>query len=140
MEDQAVEPAKLHDFATRYARGWCTQDPERVAAFYAEQGSLSVNNGEPDAGRAASAEVARGFMDAFPDMRVTSDELVREPEGIRFRWTLTGTNTGPGGTGKAVRISGHELWKFDDRGLISESKGHFDSAEYERQLQYGASG
>jgi hypothetical protein len=45
-----------------------------------------------------------------------------------FHWTLTGTNTGPGGTGKRVRISGYELWQFDHAGLIAESKDHFDSA------------
>jgi predicted ester cyclase len=54
-----------------------------------------------------------------------------------FRWTLTGTNTGSGGTGKRVRISGYELWKIDNDGLIAESKGNFDSAEYERQLKHG---
>ncbi len=32
-------------------------------------------------------------------------------------------------------ISGYELWKIDNDGLIGESKGHFDSAEYERQLK-----
>jgi predicted ester cyclase len=37
--------------------------------------------------------------------------------------------------GKCVRISGYELWKIDNDGLIAESKGHFDSAEYERQFK-----
>jgi hypothetical protein len=31
-------------------------------------------------------------------------------------------------------ISGYELWNIDNDGLIAESKGHFDTAEYERQL------
>jgi hypothetical protein len=57
-----------------------------------------------------------------------------------FHWTLTGTNTGPGGTRKRVRISGYELWQFDNAGLIENSKGHFDSAEYERQLNFGVVG
>jgi hypothetical protein len=47
---------------------------------------------------------------------------------------LIGTNTGPGGTGSKVRISGYELWKIGDDGLITESKGNFDAADYERQL------
>jgi len=42
--------------------------------------------------------------------------------------------------GKCVRISGCELWKIDNDGLIAESKGHFDSAEYERQLKAGVEG
>ena len=42
------------------------------------------------------------------------------------------------GTRKRVRISGYELWKIDNDGLIAESKGHFDAAEYEHQLKHGA--
>ena len=36
-----------------------------------------------------------------------------------------------------VRISGDELWKIGNNGLIAESKGHFDGAEYELQLKLG---
>ena len=45
------------------------------------------------------------------------------------------TNTGPGGTGKSVRIHGYEEWTFGADGLIAESKGHYDEAEYQRQLK-----
>jgi predicted ester cyclase len=127
--------AETTTFAKRYAQAWCSQNPESVAAFYAENGSLSVNHGPPAVGRTAIAEVARGFRRDFPDMIVTMDKVSRDPDGTTFHWTLTGTNTGPGGTGKRVRISGYELWKIDNDGLIGESKGHFDSAEYERQLR-----
>ena len=133
---------ELNDFASRYAKAWCSQNPESVAAFFAENGSLSVNDGPPAVGRAAIAEVARGFMKTFPDMVVTIDDVTPEsPVGGRsscdaaFHWTLTGTNSGPDGTEKRVRISGYELWKIDKDGLIAVSKGHFDSAEYERQLR-----
>ena len=51
--------AKLTEFATRYAKAWCSQDPERVAAFFAENGLLSVNDGPPAVGRAAIAEIAQ---------------------------------------------------------------------------------
>ena len=127
----------LTEFAKRYAEAWCSHHPEKVASFFAENGSLRVNDGPTAVGRAAIAEIAREFMTTFPDMVVTSDKL--EPRGNRtaFHWTLTGTNSGPGGTGKRVRISGYELWQIGNGGLIAESKGHFDSAEYERQLRYG---
>src|SRR5207244_10814905 len=105
--------------------------------FVAANGSVSVHAGPPAVSRAAIAEIARGFMRDFPDMVVTFDKVVREPRGTVFHWTLTGTNTGPGGMGKRVRISGYELWKIDNKELIAESKGHFDSAEYERQLKHG---
>jgi predicted ester cyclase len=48
---------------------------------------------------------------------------------------MIGTNSGPDGTGNRVRISGYELWKISDHGLIAESRGHFDTADYERQLK-----
>ena len=129
--------ARVTTFAKRYAEAWCSQNPESVAAFFAENGSLRVNEGPPAVGRAAIAEVARGFMRDLPDMIVTMDDVTHDSDGTKFHWTLTGTNTGPGGTGKRLRISGYELWKFDNDGLIAESKGHFDSAEYERQLKRG---
>jgi uncharacterized protein (TIGR02246 family) len=129
--------AKITAFAKRYAEAWCSQNPENVATFFAENGSLTVNDGPPAVGRAAIAQVARGFMRDLPDMIVTMDEVTSDSDGTKFHWTLTGTNTGLGGTGKRVRISGYELWQFNSTGLIAESKGHFDDAEYERQIKHG---
>ena len=122
---------ELNDFAACYAKAWCTQNPESVAAFFAENGSLSVNDGPPAVGRAAIAEIAREFMRDFPDMTVTFDKLELLGDKAAFHWTLTGTHAG---TGNHVRISGSELWKINNAGLIAESKGHFDAAEYERQV------
>jgi predicted ester cyclase len=121
----------LSEFAKRYAEAWCSHNPESVAAFFAENASLTVNGGPPT----RALEIARGFMRDFPDMVVTFDRLEPRGDAIAFHWTLIGTNTGPGGTGNRVRISGYELWKIDNDGLIAESKGNFDAAEYERQLK-----
>jgi predicted ester cyclase len=130
-------PLELDEFAKCYAKAWCSQNPEDVAAFFAEKGSLSVNGDAPAVGRAAITEVARGFMTAFPDMVVTMDELIRKPQALEFHWTLTGTNSGLGGTGKRVRISGYEEWQINADGFIAASRGHFDAAEYKRQLEHG---
>ena len=51
--------AKITTFAKRYAEAWCSQNPESVAAFFAENGSLRVNEGPPAVGRAAIAEVGK---------------------------------------------------------------------------------
>jgi uncharacterized protein (TIGR02246 family) len=132
--------AELTTFAKRYANAWCSQNPENVATFFAENGSLSINDGPPAVGRAAIAKEAESFMTTFPDMVVTFGKLKLRGDTTAFHWTLNGTNTGPGGTGKRVRISGYELWKIDNDELIAESKGHFDNAEYERQLKHGVDG
>ena len=129
-----VDLAQLTTFAKRYAEAWCSQNPESVAAFFAERGSISINNGPPAVGRAAIAAEARAFMTTLPDMTVTFDRLEPPADRTAFHWTLTGTYAG---TGNHVRISGYELSKIDNAGLIAESSGHFDAAEFEHQLMHG---
>ncbi|MDX2154078.1 MAG: ester cyclase [Bryobacteraceae bacterium] len=126
--------ADLRDFARRYTAAWCSQEPASVAAFFSEDGWLRVNDGPPAVGRRAVAATAESFMTAFPDLAVVMDDLVIQPE-VQYHWTLTGTNTGPGGTGRRVRISGYEAWRVGRDGLIAGSQGHFDAAEYRRQLE-----
>lgn len=132
-----MDPSSLNDFATRYTAAWCSHDPTRVAAFFTENGSLTINGGTPSVGRAAIAAAAQAFVTTFPDMVVTMDSVADEGARAAYRWTLTGTNTGPGGSGNAVRISGYEEWIFGADGLIAASQGHFDAAEYQRQLNNG---
>jgi uncharacterized protein (TIGR02246 family) len=130
-------PDQLEDFARRYTAAWCSQDPASVAALYAPDGSLTINGGTPSVGTAAITAAAHGFMVAFPDMQVLMDGLRIGDEAVEYHWILAGTNTGPGGTGKRVRISGYEEWTFGDDGLVAESQGHYDAAEYDRQLVEG---
>jgi hypothetical protein len=127
----------LRDFAARYTAAWCSQNSESVAEFYSSQGSLRVNDGPPAFGRNAIAEVARSFMVAFPDLCVVMTEVRLEAGELEYHWTLSGTNTGPGRTGRRVLISGFEQWSFGSDGLIASSQGHFDAAEYRRQMEHG---
>jgi len=128
---------QLRNFATRYTAAWCRGNPEAVAAFFSPNGSLKINDGTPCVGRAAIAAAAQSFMTNFPDLQVFFDALKQNGSRNEYHWTLTGTNAAPGGTGKEVRISGFESWKFSPDGLIEESLGHFDAAEYARQLAHG---
>ena len=125
----------VRDFARSYTDAWGSHDPARVASHYTPGGTIAINEGEPT----EITEVARSFMEAFPDIQVFMDDVVLRGESVEFHWTFTGTNTGPGGTGKWVRISGFEEWTFGDDGLVAESKGRYDQAEYDRQLEHGAS-
>ena len=135
-----MESTKLNDFAARYTAAWCSQNASRVASFFADQGSLRINEGSPSIGRAAITAAAQSFMSAFPDLLVRMDRLDVDGARTTYHWTLTGTNTAPGGTGKPVRISGYEEWRIGPDGLIAESKGHFNEAEYQRQLSADAEG
>lgn len=124
----------LNSFGKKYADAWSSQRPVRVAAFFAPNGILTVNEGTPAIGTREITEVAKGFMDAFPDMIVAMDSLVTRSKKTEFHWTLTGTNTGEGGAGNKVAISGFEEWILNNDGLIQESNGSFDSEDYDRQL------
>jgi len=61
-----MDPAKLHEFATRYTAAWCSQNAPGVASFFAEGGSLKINDGSPSVGRTAITAAAWGFMTACP--------------------------------------------------------------------------
>lgn len=134
-----IEPGYLRDFARRYTAAWCSHDAVSVASFYSPNGSLAINGGTPAVGRSAVAQAAQGFITAFPDLQVLMDDLIIQGERAEYHWTLVGTNTGPGGTGHRVRISGFEAWKIGPDHLILESRGTFDNAKYQRQVAHGFS-
>ena len=122
----------------RYTAAWCSQNPASVAAFFLPDASFTVNNGAPAVGRSEITELAQSFMTAFPDLQVVMDDVRVRADCAEYHWTLIGTNTGPGGSGHRVRISGFERWQVGDDGLIAASEGQFDRSEYQRQLEYGA--
>ena len=63
------------------------------------------------------------------------DDLVLKDDVVEYHWTFTGTSAE---TGRWVRIPGYEQWRIGADGLIAESRGHYDQAEYERQVREGA--
>jgi predicted ester cyclase len=130
-----LDAAYWREFTTRYTAAWCSNDPLKVSECFSPAGSLRVNDATPAIGRSAIREVAQGFMAMFPDLGLTMDDLKTDENRAVYRWTLAGTNTGPGGTGRKVRISGYEEWTIGADGLIAESLGHFDEAHFQRQLK-----
>ena len=134
------EENRIYDvdiFARSYAQAWCSKRPDFVAMYFTENGSLQVNDGDPANGRDAISKVAQGFMTDLPDMMVHFDSLVTKSNATEFYWTLIATNSGPGGTGNKVKLSGYELWQLDSLGLIKSSLGRFPTEEYTRQLEFG---
>jgi len=125
-------------FAGAYTSAWSSQDPAQVASHFENDGSLTINGGDPSSGRAAISAAAQSFMSTFPDLHLEMDSLESEGGRPAFRWTLTGTNAGPEGTvGNPVRISGCERWLIGESSLIADSLGTFDAEDYARQLGVG---
>jgi uncharacterized protein (TIGR02246 family) len=133
--DEKSRPSDLHDFATRYTEAWNSHDPARVASFYAPQGRITINRGDPYVGDDGLTEMADGFLTEFPDLNLKMEGLERRDDRVVYHWSFTGTHAE---TGNHVRISGSETWRFGDDGLIAESVGRYDPEEYERQVR-GAS-
>jgi len=73
--EELPDTQELTLFATRYAAAWSGGDPVAFAQFYAEDGSLTINDGQPSVGRDAVEQTARSFMTNFPDMVVELVEL-----------------------------------------------------------------
>lgn len=132
-----MDENELTAFAVGYTNAWNAHDAAAGAACYAEDGSLTINGGEPAEGRVAVRAVMQGFHDAFPDAVLTMDGVRGAGDRAVFLWTYEGTNTGPGGTGNRVRFSGWEAWTLSPSGLVQRSLGNFDQAEYDSQLADG---
>ena len=127
----AHDRKEIEQLARAYTDAWCSRDPARVAENYVPGGTISINGGDAR----SIGEVAAGFIAAFPDIAVFMDDLVLREDGtVEYRWTFAGTSAE---TGKTVRVPGFEEWTIAPDGLIAASCGHFDQAEYDRQVEHG---
>ena len=134
-KNESTNDSRLVEFATRYTAAWCSRSASSVATFYSQSGSLAINDGAPAVGRQAIEAAAQSFMTAYPDLVVKFDRLEPKGDRVLYHWSFVGTNTGPGGTGKQVRITGYEDWKIGPDGLIADSKGHYDARDWDRQVK-----
>ena len=121
----------IREFAIKYTAAWCSRDAASVAAFFSPEGALRDNDGPVLTGRNAITESVQSFMTAFPDLKLFLDDIVQTNDSILYTWILEGTHHI---TGRRVRITGSEKWRLGEDGLIAESIGSFDAAEYQKQV------
>lgn len=80
---------------------------------------------------------AKGWRQAFPDLKVNVDLVVAEGDLVSVRWTARGTNSGTGNgipaTGKYVQTSGTTVFRFVD-GAIAEEWTAGDALGLMKQL------
>ena len=121
----------LNTLARDYAIAWSSGDPDLVASFFAPEGQISINRGEPLRGHAAIAEMARGFYAEFPDLEVRCDMMRWAGGHAIFVWTLEGHHAE---TGNRVVTRGWEEWELSKDNKVLSSLGWFDAEDYQRQI------
>ncbi|MFZ4690647.1 MAG: SgcJ/EcaC family oxidoreductase [Polymorphobacter sp.] len=116
--------------ADAYTAAWNTGSPAAVAAFFACDGSITINAGTPWHGRDGVAAMASGFFADIPDLALCCDAVRTAGSHVAYLWTFTGTHSG---SGNPVNISGWEEWQLATDGTIQTSLGWFDADDYARQ-------
>ena len=130
----SLDPKGIRKIAEAYTEAWCSRSGEKVASFFSEDATSTINKGKPSIGRAAIAETMGAFFVEFPDLVLRMDDLRTGGNQAIYFWTLEGTNSE---TGNFVRIPGWQNWVFSDDQMIVEADGGYDAKEYERQIQEG---
>jgi steroid delta-isomerase-like uncharacterized protein len=93
----------------------------------------------PDFGRGPESEKKRVtlYRTAFPDVRLTVEDMIAEGETVTARWSCKGTHRGDlkgiAPTGKQFNISGISVARFTS-GKISESWVNWDALGLMQQL------
>lgn len=91
---------------------------------YVADGYVEHNTAHPEQihGPEGYKENVRMVRRAFPDLDVTTEDLIVEDETVVTRYTLTGTHEGPllgiEPTGREVDIEGISIGKFEDDRVV----------------------
>lgn len=122
----------LQKLAEDYTAAWNSKSAEAVASFFARDGRIIINGGEPWEGRTGVAEAARGFFADVPDLSLNCDLIRGAGQHVLYAWTFTGHHAQ---TGNPLSVSGWEEWELDGNLKVRQSLGWFDADGYARQVE-----
>ena len=125
-----IDPKKAKQMADAYTAAWNSGSAQAVADFYAKDGGIVINRGEPWQGRDRVAQMAAGFFSDVPDLKLVCDGLRCAGDHVVYLWTFTGTHSG---TKRPLRVSGWEEWDLDADYKVKASRGWYDADDYTRQ-------
>jgi uncharacterized protein (TIGR02246 family) len=125
-----IDPKKAQQVADAYTAAWNSGSAQAVAEYYAKDGGIVINRGEPWQGRDRVAQMAAGFFADVPDLKLVCDGLRCAGDHMVYLWTFTGTHSG---TKRPLRVSGWEEWDLDADYKVKASRGWYDADDYTRQ-------
>ncbi len=126
-----VTAPALAAMARSYTDAWNTLDPAAVAAHYAPDGQIIINNGTPWTGRDGIAAMAAGFYADVPDLTLACDDIRLAGTHAVYVWTFTGHHSG---TKRPLKIHGCEEWEMTEDLTVKSSRGWYDAADYAVQV------
>jgi predicted ester cyclase len=92
---------------------------------------------QPTIGPEGLKEAARGYRAAFPDLKLTSEQVIAEGDYVAIRWTARGTHKGElfgiAPTGKQATVTGISIDRWAN-GKIVESWVNWDTLGLLQQL------
>ncbi len=124
------DPKEVIRVAADYTAAWNSKSADAVAAFYAPEGEIIINRGDPWTGRARVRDMAAGFYADVPDLLLTCDDVRCSGDHVIYIWTFTGHDAA---TGNTLTIRGWEEWELNDDLKVVSSRGWFDAEDYARQ-------
>jgi uncharacterized protein (TIGR02246 family) len=125
-----LDHQRVRAMAAAYTEAWNSGSPEAVAAYFAPEGRIVINRGQPWIGRRGIADMAAGFFADVPDLKLVCDAVRCAGDHVAYFWTFAGTHAT---TGSVLRISGWEEWDLNPDLKVIASRGWYDAADYERQ-------
>ena len=102
-----VDLEKASKIAEAYTAAWNSGSPDAVASFYAPDGQIVINRGQPWVGRTGIAAMAAGFFADVPDLQLVCDDVRCAGDHVAYCWTFTGTHAA---TERPLRVVGWEEW------------------------------
>ena len=118
------------EIARAYTAAWNKGEPDAVAAFFAPDGQIIINDGEPWLGREGVALMASGFFADVPDLQLACDGVRVAGSHVVYLWTFTGTHAT---SKRKLRVTGWEEWDLNDALKVDSSFGWFDADDYAKQ-------
>lgn len=125
-----VSLEQASEIARAYTAAWNTGEPDAVAAFFAPDGQIIINDGEPWLGREGVALMASGFFADVPDLQLACDGVRVAGSHVVYLWTFTGTHAT---SKRKLRVTGWEEWDLNDALKVDSSFGWFDADDYAKQ-------
>jgi steroid delta-isomerase-like uncharacterized protein len=137
-EEKPVPEAENKTIAERFnedvwGRGDEAALEELLAPDFVDHDALPGQS--PD--REGHRQILAAFRSAFPDLNVTTEDIVSEGDKVVTRWTARGTHQGElmgiAPTGKGVTIKGIDVLRVAE-GRIAERWAQFNDLEVMQQL------